>query len=332
MIGKTETTTSRTSAQSHIEDLDVGLMKHKTILNRIDRWCRTLNWCNGWHYDLDIIWTITQLQERNIKPGATILDAGAGLGIMQFVLASMGYNVISLDYGERDFPKYAKNIFLLSKSTVATEILESTYGNFMQFNRKKQENQKNVSRRIIRYLRYFKSPRAFLWRAEIWVKTQFNFSYYFERMRDHRKFGSIEFIRASFNCIPLGDRCVDAVVSISAFEHNEYDQMPTAAKEFVRVCRGGGPVLVTTSRSSEKDWFFEPCQGWNLTAESLAKWFGVKDIRCRDFSNALADIRGSSQLAGRIGKFYKLNGNNGLPYGNLSNAQYTPIGVCVTKQ
>lgn len=320
--------TSTTELRSYIEDLDLDLLKNKAILNRIDHWCRTLNWCNGWHYDLDIVWIVNQLRKWKVEPGSTILDAGAGLGITQFVLASMGFNVISLDYGDREVPKYAKDIFAITKSKKVGDIPDTVYGNFMTFNRQNEKPEK-VARSI---RRYFRRPTVLYSRSREWVRAKLNVNHYIERMRDHSDFGSIEFIRASFNEMPLTDECVDAVVSISAFEHNEYDQMGTAAKEFIRVCRKGGPILVTTSRSSDKDWYFEPCKGWNLTAESLGKWFGVDDIRCREFSKVLSDVRGSSKLASRIGTFYKLSGNNGLPYGDLASAQYTPIGVCVTKQ
>jgi len=48
----------------------------------------------GWHYLLDLIWI---LKELNLPPRSTILDAGAGSGLLQYILIELGYNVVSVD-------------------------------------------------------------------------------------------------------------------------------------------------------------------------------------------------------------------------------------------
>ena len=80
-------------------------------LRDIKYWSKVLNRPNGWHYDLDIIWILNKLIEYEVKPGDWILDAGAGQGLLQFILASKGYNVISYDYSDRDILFRDKNIF-----------------------------------------------------------------------------------------------------------------------------------------------------------------------------------------------------------------------------
>ncbi|RKY40680.1 MAG: hypothetical protein DRP81_09100 [Candidatus Omnitrophota bacterium] len=42
----------------------------------------------GWHYILDLAWIISHI---DIPPGCKILDAGAGGGILQYLLAIRGY-------------------------------------------------------------------------------------------------------------------------------------------------------------------------------------------------------------------------------------------------
>ena len=69
-----------------------------------------MNRPQGWHYDMDIIWLLNELDNAGIKQGATILDAGAGMGITQFILASRGYNILSLDFSPRSKP-LAEGIF-----------------------------------------------------------------------------------------------------------------------------------------------------------------------------------------------------------------------------
>ena len=93
------------------ELLNSDLLKKRDYLNKIDYWLSVMNRTQGWHYDLDIIWLIKNLKKYNINAGSTILDAGAGLGITQFILASMGYNIISLDFSKREIPQLSKNIF-----------------------------------------------------------------------------------------------------------------------------------------------------------------------------------------------------------------------------
>lgn len=57
----------------------------------------------GWHYYLDLAWIINNV--THLPRGALILDAGAGVGLAQFILAEMGYNVISSDFSNRNFLK-----------------------------------------------------------------------------------------------------------------------------------------------------------------------------------------------------------------------------------
>ena len=73
----------------------------------------------GWHYYLDLAWMLHEI--RKLPQGALILDAGAGTGLTQFMLASLGYNVISADFATRAFPRrfwdrYGKMIYFLKRS------------------------------------------------------------------------------------------------------------------------------------------------------------------------------------------------------------------------
>jgi hypothetical protein len=52
----------------------------------------------GWHYVLDLVWL---LRELDLPRGATVLDAGAGWGLAQFLFADRGLRVISVDMSAR---------------------------------------------------------------------------------------------------------------------------------------------------------------------------------------------------------------------------------------
>ena len=62
----------------------------------------------GWHYVLDLIWL---LRELKLAPGATVLDAGAGWGITQFLLADRGLRVISVDMSARLPPARLQHLY-----------------------------------------------------------------------------------------------------------------------------------------------------------------------------------------------------------------------------
>lgn len=49
----------------------------------------------GWHYILDLSWILERLQDLPVP--SRILDAGAGNGLLQYILASMEHTVVSVD-------------------------------------------------------------------------------------------------------------------------------------------------------------------------------------------------------------------------------------------
>jgi SAM-dependent methyltransferase len=54
----------------------------------------------GWHYLLDLPWALHQLEGIAV-PGSRGLDAGAGIGLMQWSLARRGVEILSVDRGSR---------------------------------------------------------------------------------------------------------------------------------------------------------------------------------------------------------------------------------------
>src|SRR5688500_5002994 len=74
------------------------LDEERAVIDRVSRLARTLRIALGWHYLLDVVWTNRQI---DATPGSLILDAGAGVGIMQWILAEQGVNVLSVDRLDR---------------------------------------------------------------------------------------------------------------------------------------------------------------------------------------------------------------------------------------
>lgn len=312
------------------EVLDVSLLEQMEKLREIDHWLRVFNWPNGWHYDLDIIWILDRIDEIGLPQGATILDAGAGLGILQFILASRGYQVISLDFTLRHIPKFSKGIFkIANRQDTDLGGYDHEYMHFMTYGLRREGLGCRLDFR--RLVRAVLEPARTAYLATQKLRNLFNPYYLLERRRDHSGFGPITFLRGTFNAIPLPEASVDLLVSVSAFEHNKYEDMPASVREFLRVVKPGGTLLVTTSLAKEKDWYFEPSKGWNLTAASLARWFSLPEPDPILYDELLGRLRRSQALARRLHPFYRFSAESGLPYGVLEEAGYLPVGVCKRK-
>ncbi len=314
-----------------IEVLSPSLFEEQSqYLKIIDHWLAVLNWANGWHYDLDLLWLFKHIERLQLKKGATIVDAGAGLGVNQFILASMGFNVISLDFAYRQIPQLAKDIFRIKTNQDAFEAPKNEYMEFMTYAPKKTGARPLwTAKKLLGALR---KPGKVSYILQNKLRSRFNLANFFETRKDHKDFGEITLLRGSFNNIPLPDQSVDLLVSVSAFEHNQYADMPASVGEFSRVVKKGAYLLVTTSLAKETDWYFEPSKGWNLTATSLKKWFQIEQDSVCEFDRTLAEISQSQTLKARLSPFYKYNANNGLPYGHLQEAKYVPCGIikCVS--
>lgn len=317
-----------------IELLDVGLLKDKNKLKVIDHWLRVMNWPNGWHYDLDIIWVLRYIEQLNLPKGATIIDAGAGLGITQFILASCGYNIISLDFADRQVPKFAKDIFIVEKAGSELAGYTHEYMEFMDYSRNQGFKEKKRGD-LLSLFKKAVNPKRFglnIFAVRNFFKKSLNFDYLLERMKGHRDFGKITFLRGTFNNIPLADNTVDALVSISAFEHNTYEDMPASINEFMRVAKKNSSLFITTSASEKEDWYFEPPKAWNFSKETLSEWFGVSaDDITFNYREVFEGIVQSKALQKRIPLSYKLSAENGLPYGKLEEARYVPVGIVKVK-
>lgn len=320
--------------------LDIGLLDDEQKLKEITHWLKTLNWPNGWHYDLDIIWILKNIEELKLPSGAIIVDVGAGLGVTQFILAARGYNVISLDFTDREIPKFTKGIFNIEIEKKVLGDSENEYMNFMTYG---QENKKLKKLSLIvkkintivcdptLSIYYLKNISKIFYYFKIELCKRFNIYYFLEKLKNHSSFGKIIFLRATFNNMHLVDNLADALVSVSAFEHNTYEDMPDSVKEFERVLKKGARMLITTSASYDEDWYFEPSKGWNFTCRTLSEWFNVKGEYKYCYAKALERIRSSKKLKSRISPFYKYNGQNGLPYAKLEDAKYVPVGIIKTK-
>jgi ubiquinone/menaquinone biosynthesis C-methylase UbiE len=285
-----------------IELLGPELLEHEPALRDIDHWLAVMDRPQGWHYDLDIVWLLTQLERAGIAPGMTVLDAGAGLGITQYVLAARGFHVISLDFAERQVPERGRQIFRITQADDPPLDYRHGYADHMRFVPEPRGIFHMASKAARRFmhspadtLNAMLDRRRGLHRARRFAE---------ERARDHSRYGTIRFVRASFHQMPVDSASVDAVVSVSAIEHSEKDIIMRAFAEMRRVTRPGGPILVTTSMGREPvDTFHEPTRGYCFSAESLSALVGCPAPPL-SYDDAERRLLASAGLWSRLDPYY----------------------------
>ena len=316
-----------------IELLNTDLLSDQEKLNEIDHWLKVMNRPQGWHYDMDIIWLLKGLGDAGIKKGATILDAGAGMGITQFLLAANGYNIISLDYSPRLNPPLAKDIFEIEVVEQDNLDYKHDYIGFVDYNSTRNEGKNNkipdLFEKVLNAMG--RGPEYMLSR----VKQQFqkkqnkqiNIN---EKMRNHNDFGNIKFIRAAFHDMPLKDEEVDALVSVSAIEHADPKLMKQNINEMKRVVKKGNPLLITTSGTGKnKDWFHEKTQGWCYTEKSLKKIAGDDSIIQFNYNTVEENILNSSTWRSRIDPYYSKDSNSEFFRMKMNSLPYLPVGISI---
>lgn len=316
---------------NEIRLLDASLLGDVAKLREIDHWLSVFNWPNGWHYDLDIIWILKNIEDLNLPKGSVIVDAGAGLGMTQFILAARGYNVISLDFTRREIPKFAQGIFEITVVDRDLGEYEHEYMEWMKYGKKENF--------AITSLHYFnkcvsalRKPHRTIYIISTKLNNIFNVNYRMEKRKNHDGFGTITFLRGTFNNIPLESESADLLISVSAFEHNAYEDMPGSVIEFDRVLKKRAWMLITTSAAEEKDWYFKPCKGWNFSYHTLYQLFNIEPEHPYAYDQILDAIKNNKLLKSRISPFYRFNGENGLPFAKLDEAKFVPVGIKKRKE
>ena len=131
--------------------------------------------------------------------------------------------------------------------------------------------------------------------------------------------------------IPSGS--IDAVVSVSAVEHNKIAKLDGIFEEFNRVLRPCGKLVVTASASATDDWYHEPSKGWCFSEDTVRDAFQVPSDTPESFSNYESVMRAykeSKELEERMSWFYFSTWRNRMPWG-IWNPQYVARAVVRTK-
>lgn len=314
--------------EEKIELLDPKMLKaFPGKLRFIEYWALVTNRPVGWHYWLDFIWILNNLEAMRLPKGARILDAGAGNGLLQFMLASLGYTVISVDYADRDIPETVKNIFSIEQIAHQIKGSDHPYRKYIKHTRRGAlTGSARLARAFIHPLKaaanlwhntVFPSLNPFMWGESVLVKLR------------ARRYGTIVYMTGDFTDLSMiPDGSIDCVVSVSALEHSDHQGIQKAVSQFERVLKPSGPMFLTVSAAKEADRFFEPCRGWCFCEKSLRAIFTLPGVTSNMdcYDEIFASLKRSKDVKKRIHRYYFDNGESGLPWG-VYDPQYHPVGI-----
>ncbi len=291
--------------EDKIEILSVELLdQHRPTVRALKRLAGSLGLEFGWHYLLDLTWIISLL---GAVKGKRILDAGAGTGVLQWYLAEQGAEVISVDrlsranlplrFRRRYNVRGLRSQDLLPSATILRQSF--TERNKLQLKVKSQ----------VRDLAGLTDLRRVPGRVIIYNQELQNLS-------------------------DLADASIDAVVAVSALEHNPPEGLPGVVIELQRVLKPDGVLLATLGAARQADWLHVPSQGWCYTDASLRRHFDLPADTLTNYDrhdDLFSALRDCAELRDGLASFYYQSGDNGMPWGRW-DPQYQPVGVCKVKR
>lgn len=260
----------------------------------------------GWHYILDISWILKNMSD--LPQGSVVLDAGAGNGLLQFLLAELGFKVISVDFSPRIPPPNCANFWKII---------------FM-------DNGIDYDNEYIKHLKKNYPAGHLPMQQQVAALTPEDLE-----KALHSTDNALIYYRSDFTDMRLiRDNLVDCVVSVSALEHNEHTVASRAVQELTRVLKPEHKMLLTVSASLTDDWYHEPSKGWCYSEKTLKNLFNLPHDTPSNFSQKEAIFeklkKPDNELHRNLEKFYFQSGENGMPWG-IWNPQYLPVGILRVK-
>jgi SAM-dependent methyltransferase len=291
--------------QDKVEILSVDLLnQHRDLVDELKVVAKELRLEFGWHYLLDLSWIISQM---DMEQAELVIDAGAGRGVMQWFLSNRGIDVVSVDRGSREFLPI----------------------HFRAYSPVQGIRSKDLADRLktaLHLLRHSPSKREIL---DAFLPTM--------RVREEGKAdgrGKIFIYNQDLSDLTaIEDNSIDAIVAVSALEHNTPDGLRIVVDELLRVLKPGRKLLATLGAAVGEDWFHEPSKGWNYTEASLRDIFQLDSdasSNYEDHDKLFAALKENRELRVGLAGFYKTSGNCGMPWGKW-DPQYIPVGVCKVK-
>jgi len=265
----------------------------------------------GWHYLLDLTWAA---KEVGPVSGLHIMDAGAGLGVFQWWMASKGADVVSADRLNRSHLGRRFRAWCPVRGLRAGVDLNplSHPG-----------------------LRAFLPPRQMQNWSRWPLKIGATVLEMFEREPVPPKGrGTVTVYNQDLRSMPdIKTDSIDAIVSISALEHNSPEDLRTVVQELMRVLKPGGKLIATLGAAKDHDWFHEPSKGWCFTQATLRDLFNLAPGSISNYGRydeLFEKLKECDVLKNNLAEFYFKSGDNGMPWGKW-DPKYQPVGVVKVK-
>jgi SAM-dependent methyltransferase len=291
--------------QEKIELLSVDLLdRHRQEVANLRNLARSLGLDFGWHYLLDLTWILGELGPIQ---GRRILDAGAGTGVLQWYLAQQGAEVLSVDRLSRAaLPLRFRARFRVS-GLRSQDLLPPPLALRAHWN-------ENVR-----------------WRAKMSAQARDMLGMAFLR----RSGGRVMIYNQDLSdLVDLADNSLDAVVAVSALEHNQPEALEQVVAELMRVLKPGGKLIASLTAGRDQDWWHAPSSGWCYTAATLQRLFHLPQSTRSNYDrydHLLAELRDCAELRDHLARFYFQSADNGMPLGKW-DPQYLPVGVVKIKK
>jgi SAM-dependent methyltransferase len=295
--------------EEKIEILPVSLLeKESSRVVELKDLAHRLNLEFGWHYLLDLPWILSQLETI---AGRRIMDAGAGIGVMQWYLAQHGAQVISVDRDSRaHLPARFRRMFQVEG--LRAEDLSPV-------DQIPARDQQNRTRLLKSAVIHIKAAGINILSFKSSSRAQGKVLLYNQDLKQ---------------LVDIPDDSLDAVVAVSSLEHNSPNDLKLVVAELMRVLKPGSPLLATLGAAKDEDWFHQPSKGWCYGEGSLRRAFGFSGgvpSNYADYDGLMMDLTNCKILRENLASFYFRSGENGMPWG-VWNPQYQPVGVCKIKR
>jgi SAM-dependent methyltransferase len=297
--------------QERIEILPVSLLESESDkIFALRELAKKLNLEFGWHYLLDMAWILGQLDEVHDQK---IIDAGAGVGVMQWYLAENGAMVISIDRESRaNLPARFRRRYKVSG--MREEDLMSEMAASRRF---EGINRSTFKSQVANFVDLMKFGVSKLTIGE----------------DDNQPGQVIIYNQDLVDMSDIPENSVDAIVAVSSLEHNSPDNLESVVAELMRVLKPGCALLASLGAARDGDWYHKPSKGWCYSEGTLRRIFDISSEIPSNFDQydqLLVDLKDCRELSDNLASFYFNSGDNGMPWGKWA-PEYQPVGICKFK-
>lgn len=274
----------------------------------------------GWHYITDITWIYSQI--KSWPTGFKILDAGGGVGPVQFLMAELGFDVTNIDLNLNK-PSFSYQKRYKCTYEILPSFKSTDYKDFLDGLDIKRQFLETVVKDTIK-----KSMPYQMWSAKQYIKKheQWERAISLETTRK----GQVKWLKGNLCNMPeVQDSTFDAVVSLSAIEHIPLEALKKSLREIKRVLKPDARWAVTTSATEQsKTCYHEPSQSNCFSSSDIEKIFEAIPKGEQNSLEILHKYRNNKYLRENLARFYYKSGRYGMPWGKW-DPKYIPVGIFI---